>query len=209
MRPSLPVHPLLFVLFLPSESASDHPIFFCVAVIDADEADFASIEDSSSALDDLQAEEVAFYAGATATASGTLAQRVATGVAGSVQITHNAQPVATAITAAAASAIGNIRWGIVIDAGLFLKFYTMLCVSMRSSRPTFVATESFFLQPFDYHWHPQAHPAAASTSTRGLRAQRTLFRLPPRLLRSRRRVSRQRSTPASRPSRLRARPVRL
>jgi hypothetical protein len=91
-------------------------MFFYVAVIDADEAEFASIEDSSSALAVLEAEEAAVLE----QSYDTLAQRVATGAAGSVVISHNAQPVAQAIPAAAAAANGNIRWGIVIDAGLFL-----------------------------------------------------------------------------------------
>ena len=95
-------------------------MFLCVAVIDAVETEFVSVEDSSSALDALEAEEAAFLE----QSYDTLAQRVATGAAGSVVISHNAQPVAQAIPAAAAAAAanGNIRWGIVIDAGLFLKF---------------------------------------------------------------------------------------
>ena len=93
-------------------------MFVCVAVIDADEAEFVSVEDSSSALDNLEAEEAAVLE----QSYDTLAQRVATGAAGSVVISHNAQPVAQAIPAAAAAASGNTRWGIVIDAGLFLKF---------------------------------------------------------------------------------------
>jgi hypothetical protein len=96
-------------------------MFFCLAVIDADEAEFASIEDSSSALDVLEAEEAQVLEEANPQLFATEAQRVATGTAGTVLITHNAQPVAQAIPAAA-SAIGNTRWGIVIDAGLFLKF---------------------------------------------------------------------------------------
>lgn len=98
-------------------------MFFCLAVMGADEAGFASIEDSSSSLDVLEAEEAQVLGEAISSAQfyATEAQRVATGTAGTVLITHNAQPVAPAIPAAA-SAIGNTRWGIVIDAGLFLKF---------------------------------------------------------------------------------------
>ena len=108
-------------------------MFCCLAVIDAEEAEFASIEDSSNALDVLEAEEAQVLEEAILPAQfyATEAQRVATGTAGTVLITHNAQPVAQAIPAAA-SAIGNTRWGLVIDEGLFLKlsYHALRCARL-------------------------------------------------------------------------------